>query len=306
MIYLVVTVDVEPDCTPTWHYSSPLTFDGVATGIRTILQPLFNKHGVAPTYLVNNVVLEHEPSVDVLRSLHGRHELGTHLHGEFIEPKKVYYSYAGKKAEANQCALPPEIELEKLRTLTNLFDARFGRSPTSFRAGRFSAGSNTIRSLRRLGYKVDTSVTPHICWNDVSRERSVDFSSAPEQPYFVSESELLHEDSSRSVLEVPVSIGVLRRLFRRKDTWLRPHFSSLEEMKKLSNHFVRKYASQDIIVLNMMFHNVEVIPQKNPYTKTRDDCRQYIASIDEYLLFVTTNAIQSVTLSELYDLYNAA
>jgi len=81
---LVVTIDVEPDCSPSWHYSNPLTFKGVDVGIGKILHPLFCKYGYIPTYLINNVVLEDKNSVDVLSSLQNECELGTHLHPEFF------------------------------------------------------------------------------------------------------------------------------------------------------------------------------------------------------------------------------
>src|SRR6185436_20824439 len=96
-VYLVVTIDVEPDCTPTWQYSNPLKFRGVSVGIKERLQPLFNKYDITPTYLINNVVLEDPQSIKVLAGLEGKFELGTHLHPEFIEPEKTHADYAGKR-----------------------------------------------------------------------------------------------------------------------------------------------------------------------------------------------------------------
>jgi hypothetical protein len=101
--YLVITIDVEPDCSSTWKYSNPLTFNGVKEGIAKRLQPLFNKYKACPTYLINNVVMEDEQSVRVFLDLQGNFELGTHLHSEFIQPEKIFVDYAGKKGEANQC-----------------------------------------------------------------------------------------------------------------------------------------------------------------------------------------------------------
>ncbi|HEY4154452.1 MAG TPA: hypothetical protein VGM24_03475, partial [Puia sp.] len=129
--YLVITIDVEPDCSPTWHYADPLTFKGVSEGIAQILQPLFNKQGISPTYLVNNVVLEDESSVSCFLHLEGKFELGTHLHPEFILPDKKYENYAGKKGVANCCFYPPDIESEKIRNITLLFEKALGYKPTA-------------------------------------------------------------------------------------------------------------------------------------------------------------------------------
>jgi hypothetical protein len=303
MRYFTVTIDVEPDCTPSWRYSDPLTFDGVRTGIRDVLQPLFNRHKMSPTYLINNVVLEDPESVETFRRLEGTYELATHLHSEFIEPEKTFSDYAGKKGEANQCSLRPEIELAKMENITGLFRKAFGYAPTAFRAGRFSAGPNTIRCLKKLGYKVDTSVTPHVNWNDASRQYPVDYRGAREQPYFVADGSYLEEDPSGPILEIPVSITRRWRRFRRRDVWLRPAFSTRDQVVQLVREYLRKYAQNDTVVLNMMFHNVEVIPGKSPYTRTPEECREYLAFLESVFSHCRSEGFESVTASGLYDLY---
>lgn len=301
--YLTISIDVEPDCSKTWHYSSPLTFNGVTVGISEILQPLFNKHGACPSYLINNVVLEDARSIETFRNLKGNFELGTHLHCEFIEPERQFKEYAGKKGEANQCFLEPEIEFEKLKNITNLFVSKFDRQPTSFRAGRFSAGENTIDALTLLGYKVDTSVTPHVNWNDASRERPIDYRSASEQPYFIKKGSYLQRDDCGSILEVPVTIlkarkfGVLNR-----PIWLRPFMTDFDGFMRVMRAYGRKYEMNRFVIYNMMFHNVEVLPGMSPYPQTKEEARLYIQSLDALLAYCSKNDILCVGLSELYDI----
>jgi hypothetical protein len=134
-IYLCISIDVEPDCSKNWLYSTPLAFKGISDGIGKILHPLFKQFGLEPTYLINNVVLEDDESVALFRSLNGKYELGTHLHADFIEPEKLHQDYSGKDGLVNQCYLEPEIEFAKLKNLTSMFVNRFGYSPVSFRAG---------------------------------------------------------------------------------------------------------------------------------------------------------------------------
>lgn len=317
--YLAITIDVEPDCTASWHYSNPLTFNGVTEGVRRILQPLFEKHRMRPTYLINNVVLEDAQSVDCFSSLKGGFELGTHLHPEFIAPDKMFDDYAGKKGAANCCFYPPAIETEKINAITALFESQFGYSPTAFRAGRFSAGANTMSSLATLGYKVDTSVTPHICWNDKSREKPVDYTNASEQPYFMKQGTVLGHDPSGQLLQVPVSIALkkrnpvkewissaagLRHPYRNtRPLWLRPFYSTAQEMICIAEAFQEKYNRQDAVVLNMMFHNVEVLPGLSPYTQTNEDCKAYLRELDIFLSYCNANNITGIGLSELYEIY---
>ncbi|MFL5811653.1 MAG: hypothetical protein ACJ749_19170 [Flavisolibacter sp.] len=317
--YLTISVDVEPDCSSNWQYSSPLQFEGVKKGIGERLQPLFDEYGQVPTYLINNVVLENDATIDFFKKMQGKFELGTHLHPEFIAPQKEFFDYAGKSGRANCCFYSPEIEREKIRNISSLFRTKFGFDPTSFRAGRFSAGANTIAALAELGYKVDTSVTPHISWNDRTREQPVDFTKAPEQPYFIRSGSISEPDVAGRILQVPVTIGLfkrhqvkefvssaggLRRNMRsHKPVWLRPYYTSASRMKVLAEQFITKYATNEIIVLNMMFHNVEVLPGISPYTNSEKDCNRYLSQLKIFFSFCKARGIEGIGLSELYDVY---
>ena len=312
--FLSITIDVEPDCTTSWRYSDPLTFHGVSKGIKERLHPLFVRYNMYPTYLINNVVLEDEGSCSILQSLPGKYELGTHLHPEFIEPQKAFSDYAGKKGEANCCFYPPEIEFGKLKNITDLFKERFGYDPLSFRAGRFSAGPNTIKSLATLGYKLDTSVTPHVRWEDKTREQPVDYRSAYEQPYFMKEGTVLEKDNAGKILQVPVSIaqrkanllselkrtrfGIRQPVRKYRPLWLRPVYSRTSELISIAEEYIGKYNSSNVF-LNMMFHNVEVLPMMSPYTRTEADCEAYLKQLEDFFKYCSSNDIQGATLSDV-------
>ncbi len=320
-VFLTITIDVEPDCSSNWVYSNPLTFRGVSEGIQNRLQPLFNKYGMVPTYLINNVVLEDKGSVEVFRKLQGNFELGTHLHPEFIAPQKEHEVYAGKKGIANCCFYAPEIETGKLESITRLFENNFGYAPVSFRAGRYSAGNNTIKSLMALGYKVDTSVTPHLIWNDKTREQPVDFRQAPEQPYFIGPHSMTAPATGSALLEVPVGIaafdrnkvkellvsgaGLRHKMRSHKHIWLRPYYATAQQMESIAAQYTQRYSSNDIVVLNMMFHNVEVLPGLSPYCATEADCARYLASLETFFQYCTRQQIQGISLQQLYEHYQS-
>jgi hypothetical protein len=315
--FLAISIDVEPDCTKNWQYSNPLSFTGVDKGIKSILHPLFQEANMTPTYLINNVVLENTSCVEIFKELKGSFELGTHLHPEFIEPDKLFSDYSGKSGKANCCFYPAPIESEKIKNITDLFIRSFGYKPTSFRAGRFSAGVNTISSLKKLGYKVDSSVTPHISWSDKTREKPVDFTAAPELPYFIKENSILETDIKSEILEIPVTIGLMQRnpyreiissiagfrhVYRKeKITWLRPFYSSFYEMKRLIEDYSKRFQNNNSIVFNMMFHNVEVLPGLSPYTSSKSDCKKYIKSLADFLKYCNKESIKGLGLTEVYD-----
>jgi hypothetical protein len=226
--------------------------------------------------------------------------------------------YEGSKAEANICHYDPLIEYQKIHSITSLFEKNFGYKPHSFRAGRFSAGMNTLKSLSRAGYNVDTSVTPHINWNDNTREGGIDFSMEPEQPYLIKRGSALDGDRKKdSFLEVPVSIisrrqnivfeliksacGLRRDFIAEKSVWLRPGYTERNQLVKISRILIDKYRDNKITVLNMMFHNVEVLPGISQITLTKASADNFLAALISYFEWIRKTGVEPVSLQQLYD-----
>ena len=199
-VRLAVTIDTECDKGSDWKTRFPLGFRSVTEGIRERLTPLFREHGVRPTYLLSPEILRDDASVATLAALDDC-ELGTHLHGEFIEPEA---DFAAPVTSTPQIAYSREVERAKLRNLTELFAARLGRRPLSFRAGRFAVRGHTLRVLEDLGYRVDTSVTPFRTNVFPGGIRSNHWG-APLAPYHPSDRDPRKNGSLRLV-EVPVTI----------------------------------------------------------------------------------------------------
>lgn len=276
-----VSIDTECDHRPDWSRSDPLTFENIMTGIPNRLQPVFEATGAIPTYLLTVEVMESEDCVYALKSIDGEHvEFGTHLHSAFIEPEKKFYDYAGIDSPDFQCNCSAEVELAKLQNLTRLFTERFGYRPRSFRAGRYGAGENTLISLEELGYSVDTSVTPGFMWREPNG--SVDFRRAPLQVYTPRKNDISKAalPGSRPIIEIPVSI---RPRFGRSPHWLRPWLSDVETMRGLVRHHLKRFTDRPIIILNMMFHSMEVIPKASPYPQSDSDVTRYLDQLKRIL-----------------------
>ncbi len=302
-VYLTISIDTECDHDPQWIRSKPLAFDSITYGLPERLQPVFAAVGATPTYLLTVEVLENEASVLSLRNLKGDYEYGTHLHAAFIEPEKKHYDYAGIDSPDFQCHYPEHIEFEKLQNLTELFRQKLGYQPTSFRAGRYGAGINTIKSIKRLGYKVDSSVTPHIKWSEP--KGIVDYRNAPEQPYVPLLSNLnvaAQNFNSEDILEVPITVK--ERLIRRQPYWFRPWFSSVDEMKNIFHYHLKKYASNKQIVINMMFHSMEVIEKASPYPQSADEVKRFLDDIYKILAWCADEGVHFVGLSDLHDKFH--
>jgi len=277
-VLFLATIDTECDHDPRWVRSKPLAFRSIIEGLPERLQPAFEAAAAVPTYLLTVEVMENPECARALRGMGGTYEYGTHLHSAFIEPEKKFHDYAGVDSPDFQCHCAPEIEYRKLEGLTRLFESRFGYRPRTFRAGRYGAGPNTIASLGRLGYRVDTSVTPHILWRHPDGD--VDYRDAPEQPYFPAPGSLTLADTAAAggVLEIPVST---RSRWLRGPRWLRPWFSSVARMKQVINYQLSRYADRRVVVLNMMFHSMEVIPKASPYPQSEGDVRRFLDDMSE-------------------------
>ena len=299
-VVVSITIDTECDHDPQWVRSKPLMFDSIYEGLPNRLQPAFTSVGAVPTYLLTVEVLEDPACVETLNGLQGNHEYGTHLHAAFIEPQKKYTDYAGVDSPDFQCGYAPDIEYQKLANLTALFEQTLGHTPTSFRAGRYGASADSVNSLQRLGYLVDTSVTPHMKWQEPNAK--VDFRGAPEQPYFPSAHKLsLAQDYTPGrILEVPVTLKP--RLFR-DPRWFRPWFASVEQMKEIFRYQLRRHVDSPVVSINMMFHSMEVIEKASPYPQNADDVKRFIDQIQAVLSWCADEGAEFAGVSKLHAMF---
>ena len=297
---LCVTIDTEADCDVKWRRSDPLSFESVLYGIPNILRPIWNSYGIKPVYFVSPAVARNADCCRVLRGEIGfGAEIGAHLHAEYIAPEKKYEKADGTHSDDYPCsAYSAEVELAKIRNLTELIEKNIGAKPVSYRAARYGADLDTIKSLEALDYKVDSSVTPDIDW---SYQGGPDHSKAPKQPYFVSRGGYYTRGDSK-ILEIPITISGKRGPFLPNRwlwyRWLRPTHMTVTEMRILAGEFIRKY---DAPVLNMMFHSMEVIPGKTPFVRTALGQRMYLRRLEKILRYLKEKGFKAATFAEVYD-----
>ncbi|HEY3420771.1 MAG TPA: hypothetical protein VGK23_09480 [Methanomassiliicoccales archaeon] len=307
-IHLLITIDTEIDKSKDWTVSSDQSFTSVTEGIPDKLTPLFAKYGARPTYLLSPEVIRDDDCLSVLKNLKNC-ELGTHLHGDMIEPFCHKGSMANMSTDNMQSSYTYEIERLKMVNLTALFATRFGYKPTSFRAGRFAAGSNTLKILDELNYKVDSSVTPNVDWKQ--KEGRANYLSAPDQPYYPKINDLLTPNGN-SVLEVPVTIlkpanhekwhvrsirTISGRIYPLQ--WLRPSCNTGDGMVQVMRRTAETYADKKEIVLNMMFHSMEIMPGTSPYAAKEKDCQRILGYLEQALAYAKDNKHRFSTLGEM-------
>ena len=299
--YLCVSIDCECDKGAGWRSQRPLAFEGIADGIARRLQPLFVRRRAKPTYLLSPEVMRDARSVEALSTLAGDHELGTHLHGEYAEPD----AFEPDVTEVFQRDYAPDVERAKLTYLTDLFTRTFGRRPASFRAGRFGIGSSSIGILEELGYSVESSVTPFMDWSD--KAPGLTFVGAPTQPYHP-DSRVPSKVGSSPILEVPVTIRprAMQRLPMVgklvEPRWLRPTKGTAASLVAVARDEIAaaRAARPDApVVLNAMFHNVEILAGASPYAATDADAKKILDRLDALLAFAWRESIAVIGLSDV-------
>lgn len=308
-VFLCVSIDCECDKGPRWRLQRPLRFAGITDGIGARLEPLFRAHGAKATYLLSPEVMRDEASVETLRGVAATAELGTHLHGEMATPD----DFEPEVTAVFQRDYPRDVEAAKLASLTGAFRSAFDHAPRSFRAGRFGIGEHSLGLLADLGYAVESSVTPFVEWSDVGAP-GLDFRRAPTQPYHP-DPRAPGQRGDSPLLEIPVTIRprLLNRLpllgARLERRWLRPTKASgraLVELAKDEIEDARATSPARPVVLNAMFHNVEVVPGASPYAQTEREAAGILGRLAELLAFARGEGIAVVGLGDIPDILAAA
>jgi hypothetical protein len=297
---LLVAIDTEGDNQWDARARRHQTFENIYALER--LHDFFARHGVRPTYVVTYPVATDPRSADVLRRVQARGdaEIGAHHHAWETPP--CHPDDVDRHPYA--LTLPLAQFDAQLDALTTSITAAVGQRPVSYRSGRFGFSAAHVSSLERAGYLVDSSVAPLFY---EGHKRGPDFVGAPLTPYF-----LAYDDATKAgtsdLLELPISAALDRRVphiverwyghapwpyttkrFLRlahiaKVRWLRPSYSSAEDMIALSRQVVRRGAP----ILNLLFHSSEVIVGGSPYNKTPGELDAFYDRLSRVLTYATT------------------
>jgi hypothetical protein len=204
---LVLSVDTEED---GWM---PRRDGATVENIREVprFQAFLERLGVRPTYFTTYQVARQSRSAEIIRHMAagGHAEVAAHLHPWNTPP--LQDRIVPRETMLNN--LPAAVQEAKLERLTDALVDLLGEQPTSFRAGRYGFGPELARALIRLGYRVDSSVTPLLDWKRF--DEGPDFVDAPHHPYRLDAEggSVVHPVPDGRLVELPVSCGFTRHPF---------------------------------------------------------------------------------------------
>ena len=296
-MHLLVGIDTEGD--NQWDAAARLDqrFENLYALPR--LHALFARHGVRPTYVITYPVAKDAKSADVLRGLKagGDCEIGAHHHAWETPP----CTDDDVRRHPYAASLPLRQFEDQLASLTDAIADAVGERPVSYRSGRFGFSAAHVTGLEKLGYQVESSVAPLFY---EAHKQGPDFVEAPLTPFYLSYDSAVRPGTS-SVLEVPVSAAlnrklpralqylyarapkpyttkrVLRKLGVAHVRWLRPSYSSLDDMIGLA----RDLAAAREPVLNLLFHSSEAIVGGSPYNRTDAELNAFFDRLDRFFEF---------------------
>lgn len=312
---LLISVDTEAD--NLWTVDSY-----TALSTRNIERlPQFHavcaERGFAVTYLLSNEVLlggEFERAfARILPS--GGVEWGTHLHpdlcGSPLAPK-------GRPGRMLASEIPLPLYETLLRHLTEEIAKFVGTRPTSYRAGRFAICAEHLPVLERLGYKVDSSITPNCSWRGLEGEygptHGMDFLKAPSAPYQLDRNDVLRSGQS-PLLEIPLTILFPRHewLGRRMASRFRgrtgKHLAQFAGIAPLWFRPLPYYTATDLIAVyeaakrqqlpcvNLMLHSSELLAGASPYRRTVRAVEELYRTVGTVLDHAKKDGAESSTLT---------
>jgi len=314
-VKVFITIDTEED---SWGNFKSTNHRVENVKYLAALQELFDRYGAIPTYLVNYPVVNSPSAVKIIKNffINNRCDIGTHIHPWNTPP------YTENRNDYNSmlCNLPTQLIYDKLLNLHQQITKSFNIEPICFRAGRWAFNSSVAECLSKIGYRVDTSVTPFVNWQ---KDSGPDFRTAPSFHYLFNPENVTTPDNKGRLLEVPASvnfiqryrkfcfylrekirnksllshlrlIGILHRLRLLNFYWLSPELSNGNEMVRLAKALVQSGHK----FLNMSFHSTSLFPGQSPFVKDRLDLKNFLNNIETFLKFAIEKNMTFLPLSK--------
>lgn len=316
---LIVTIDTEGD--NQWDHGRGVTVENMKYVPR--FQELCEKYDIRPTYLITSEVCDDNFSREFLGGLNisGKAEVGSHLHSWTTPPfeEKPGFKFNDKN-HSYASELPPDLLQFKLKNLTDQIKVSFGKSPTSFRSGRYGFNDEVARELVKNGYIVDSSVTPYTSWKShpglADGKGGPDFIDKGPFPYY-------YDYQEGSLLEIPVTIlptryplnryssvaefyfrnvntnlilkAFRKTFFRNQPVWLRPY---VWMTNNILNEVVDEAMKLKLPYIVMMFHSSELMPGCSIYRPDTQSVEVLYSLLGNFFRDMQARRVTSVTLTE--------
>lgn len=287
--YFIITIDTEGDNLWEWKEGTPIGTENAKYLSR--FQKLCNQYQFKPTWLANWEMVNDDRFVAFAKDYLEKKqcEIGMHLHAWNTPP---YYELPrGENAGLSYLIeYPEDVMREKIITMTNIIEEKFGKKPVTHRAGRWGMNDAYFKLLQEQGYIADCSITPYVNWS----------SSVGQTPYFAGpdySGERPTISFRQGITEIPVTTLWLEE--RNGVLWLRPSRRNLQEML----YVIEQNYQSDNDYLMFMLHSSEMMPGGSPTFKTEGGIEILYEHLDTIFKEISKNYV-GVGLEEYMILHN--
>ncbi|MGF1685692.1 hypothetical protein L4C36_03245 [Photobacterium japonica] len=220
-------------------------------------------------------------------------EFATHLH-PWVTPPFDEHSKNGEVANILSYPgnLTAELEYEKLKTLTDAIEDVTGQRPVTYLAGRYGIGYNTAGILKRLGYRVDLSIS---AFTDFTHQEGPDFrhynnqmfqegaitylphtccrySAFPPLTKVLNSTPMLLNNNDLASRVVKKFLGVKTYRLSPEGTGLADMITAVENQLRLGHEH-----------LIMSFHSPTVKPGMTPYVSSADEQQAFTTTTVDFI-----------------------
>lgn len=172
---VIITIDTETSsgCGPTGCFPEPMADrvyglrEGRAYGIGLIMD-LLEKRGLRGTFFVNAYLDSWYPEEEVAAMVGGitarGHDVQLHAHAEFrcfrrCAPEDMDCRFRCSRTEGRTAGTSLENQIEVVREGARNIERWSGRYPIAYRGGALQADLNTLKALKALDIKIDSSLS---------------------------------------------------------------------------------------------------------------------------------------------------
>jgi hypothetical protein len=284
-MHIVVTIDTE------WDRVSGSAINTNNLEQIPRFQRLCSSYNIKPVYFCSYEAIQNDRFVEYITPFVNRKEveIGAHLHPWSNPP----YHTLDDQSKTFPHQYPIDVFHQKMELLTKTILNRFNRAPISYRAGKFGFVNEHIEVLNKLGYKIDSSITPFVPGPDI--DRGVNFE------FYKQLAPAVIGDSS-FIVEIPITIlpTMSQRIFNRiiVDS-LRRWFRIYPKTKLTDLNKIINFANGKIPVVVFMMHSNEFDHKYNPYFQDENSVDNMFLLLESFFKKLIELNITSVTFNDL-------
>lgn len=268
-------------------------------------QMLCENYRFLPTYLVDYEMAKSKVFTQLGKSIlqNKTGEIGMHMHAFSTPPFYELSDLRGRNL-AFMGEYPQQVICAKMEYMTKLLQDTFQVSIKSHRGGRWCLDNRILKSMEKLGYIVDCTVTPGVSWSNTKGQtggsKGADYSQYRNKVYRIKNSRVLELPVTiRQRGNIDFHIGKGVTYYNRK-IWMRPNGHNIDDMKWL----VDRAALSECNYIEFMIHSSELMEGANPSFRTKRDIENLYSHMEEIFDYLNDKGYKGITCTDYIVKYN--